>query len=375
MGKTESVAALIGRVYDAALDRSLWPEVLEQAARFVGGAAASIYSKDLVGGTANITYQHGLDAGYVNLYTQKFVRRVPASGYFEADVEKPLSSADIVGNKLIKTRFYKLWMRPQGLVDSLHVLLDKSRTDGTAFVVFRHERDGLVEAAPCMRMQLLAPHVRRAALIGKLIELKTAESAILADTLDTIGAGMFLVDARGIVVHANAAGQAMLAEGSVLRIVAGRLAAHDAREDHALHDSFLAAASGDSAIDLKGIAVPLAARGGGRFVAHVLPLTCGARGRAGKTYSAVAAVFAHKAAIDVPSAPEALAKTYRLTPAELRVLLAIVEVGGVPEIAEALGIAETTVKFHLRNLFAKTGAKRQAELVKLVAAFTNPLSH
>jgi DNA-binding CsgD family transcriptional regulator len=68
-----------------------------------------------------------------------------------------------------------------------------------------------------------------------------------------------------------------------------------------------------------------------------------------------------------------LAKTYHLTPTELRVLLGIVEVGGVPEVSGALGIAETTVKTHLGRLYEKTGASRQADLVKLVAGFRNPL--
>ncbi len=69
----------------------------------------------------------------------------------------------------------------------------------------------------------------------------------------------------------------------------------------------------------------------------------------------MAAVFVHKAALDTPSPPEVIAKAYKLTPTELRVLLAIVEVGGVPEVAEALGIAETTVKTHLGRVFEKTG--------------------
>jgi len=54
-------------------------------------------------------------------------------------------------------------------------------------------------------------------------------------------------------------------------------------------------------------------------------------------------------------------------------MLAIVEVGGVPEVSEALGVAETTVKTHLSRLFKKTNTNRQAELVKLVASYTNPL--
>ena len=69
-----------------------------------------------------------------------------------------------------------------------------------------------------------------------------------------------------------------------------------------------------------------------------------------------------------------IAKAYKLTPTELRVLLAIVEVGGGPEVAEALGIADGTVKSHLSRLFEKTGARRQADLVKLVAGFSTPLT-
>ena len=68
-----------------------------------------------------------------------------------------------------------------------------------------------------------------------------------------------------------------------------------------------------------------------------------------------------------------IARTYDLTPAELRVLLGVVEVGGVPEVAESLGLGETTVKTHLGRLFQKTGTARQAELVKLVAGFASPL--
>ena len=72
--------------------------------------------------------------------------------------------------------------------------------------------------------------------------------------------------------------------------------------------------------------------------------------------------------------PDVIGETYKLTPAELRVLTAIVEIGGVPEVAAALGVAETTVKTHVARLFEKTGTRRQAELVKLVAGFAMPLA-
>jgi DNA-binding CsgD family transcriptional regulator len=114
-------------------------------------------------------------------------------------------------------------------------------------------------------------------------------------------------------------------------------------------------------------------KAGDRYVGHVLPLTSGARRRAGRTYAAVAALLVRKAGLGVPSAFEVISKVFTLTPTELRVLLAIVEVGGTPEVAEALGVAVTTVKTHLGRLFEKTGTARQADLVKLVAAYATPL--
>jgi DNA-binding CsgD family transcriptional regulator len=240
-------------------------------------------------------------------------------------------------------------------------------------VVFRHERQGQVDDEMRRRMRLMVPHIRRAVLIGRVMHLRTAEAATFADTLDGISAAMFLVDARGRIVHANVSGHALLREGSLLRVAGGKLAASDASAEQALHEVFLAAGSGDAAVGSKGIDVPLVAREGERYVAHVLPLTSGARRRAGTCYAAVAALFVHKAALEAPSPPEAIAKTFKLTPSELRVLLGIVQVGSVPETAAALGMGKATVRTHLLRLYAKTGTGHQTELVKLVAGFTNPL--
>ena len=223
-------------------------------------------------------------------------------------------------------------------------------------------------------MGLLAPHFRRAVAIGKVIDLHKVEAAALADTLDGLVAGMFLVDAGGRLVHANASGHDMLAGRSVVQIIGSRFAAFDASADRALAEVFAAARVGDAAVGLGGVAVPMSARNGERYVAHVLPLTSGARRQAGVTYAATAAVFVRKATLDLPSPIETLAKVYHLSPAEVRVLFAIVEKGGVPEVAPMLGLSEPTVRSHLQHLFEKTGTNRQADLVKLVAVYMSPLA-
>ena len=43
-------------------------------------------------------------------------------------------------------------------------------------------------------------------------------------------------------------------------------------------------------------------------------------------------------------------------------------------VATAFGVADTTVRTHVNRLFEKTGATRQADLVKLAASYATPLT-
>src|SRR5262249_20877756 len=123
----------------------------------------------------------------------------------------------------------------------------------------------------------------------------------------------------------------------------------------------------------ESITLPFAAHDGERFVGHVLPLTAGRRRRTGIAYDATAVLFVTKASLDAPAAVDIVKKVFKLTPAELRVLLAVVELGCVSNTARHLDIAESTVKTHLGRIFAKTDTRRQPELVKPVGAFSSPL--
>lgn len=369
------LSALIGSIYDAVLEPALWTGVVERTGKFVGGVGASIFRQDSVRKTGNSYYHSGIDPRFERLYFEKYIKFDPLSAAYLTLKVGDVSSSSIIipPAEFFETRFYREWARPQGLVDNVFAILERSPTSIAAFIVFRHERDGLADDDARQLLGLIAPHLRRAVLIGKVIDLRTIEAATFADTLDGLNAGIFLVDATGRIVHANAAGHGILAVGDILRSFAGRLVAHDQQVDEVLHDAFKATEHGDGAIGTKGIAVPLIARDGERHVAHILPLTSGARRRAELAIAATAALFVQKAALEIPSRPEAIAKAYKLTPTELRVLLTLVEVGGGPEVAEVLGIADGTVKTHLSHLFQKTGVKHQVDLVRLVAGFSSPI--
>jgi DNA-binding CsgD family transcriptional regulator len=369
---TSEFSDLIGRIYDTALDLTLWPEVLADTARFLPGHSAALYVKDAASKSGGLHYDDGvIDAHYKQMYFDAYIKFDPVNcGHFFADVEVPMATADIVPyDEFVETRFYREWAQPQGLVDCLNVVIDESLTSSAIFGIFRNEQQGVIDDTARQRMRLIVPHIKRAVLIGRAIDYKTAQADTLAEALDSLSSSIFLVGEGGRLVQANAAGHVMLAEGAILRAKGGRLNAIDAAADKVLRDAFKRAEDGDAGLGTRAIAVTLVAADSISYLAHVLPLTSGARRKAGAGYSAVAAVFVRCVQLEGPAMPEVIGKLYDLTPSELRVLLAVYDTAGVSDIAATLGISEATAKTHLGKLFTKTGTKRQADLVKLVAGF------
>jgi DNA-binding CsgD family transcriptional regulator len=376
MDDREQLSTLIGDIYDAALDPEQRTRVLDKIARFTGGHSGGLLSKHCLSNSETLYCYVGADPESLQAYSESYPKLDPTANLPSFGVEQVVSTADLVPlEEFRRGRFYREWARPHGWVDIASAVIEKSATSCTFLSVARHKASGLVDNEMRRRMALVIPHVRRALLIGKTINLKQAEAACFSDILDGLGAGVLLVDAGARIVHANAAGNAILGAADFLRTVGGRLVAGEAPINEALREILVAAEAGDVVVGIKGIALPMRAHDGERYIAHVLPLTSGARRRAGLAYHAVAALFVRKAALRAFSPSKVIGEMYKLTPAELRVLLAIVDIGGAPEVAAALGVAVTTIKTHLSRLFEKTGVGRQADLVKLVAGFSTLLAN
>jgi DNA-binding CsgD family transcriptional regulator len=375
MNDSKQLPELIGEIYDAVIDPAQRNDVLDKIASFAGGHSGGLLSKHSLSKSEVLYCYVGADPNSLQVYSESYPKLDPTADSPSFRVEQVVSATDLVPyEEFRRGRFYREWARPHGWVDVASAVIEKSPLSCTFLSVVRHEANGLVDDEMRRRMALLIPHVRRALLIGKTIHRKQTEAVCFSDVLDGLSSGMILVDANGRIVHTNNAGNAILDAADFLRAVCGRLVASDLAINAALRENLVAASVGDAALGIKGIALPLTAHDGERYVAHVLPLTSGARRAAGLAYNAVAALFIRKAALEPFSPPEVIGEMYKLTPTELRVLLAIVDIGGVPEVAAALGVAVTTVKTHLSRLFEKTGVARQADLVKVVAGFSTPLA-
>jgi DNA-binding CsgD family transcriptional regulator len=376
MDEAEEMSELIGDIYDASLDPDRWDRVLERSTRFLKTATASIGSFDSLNRHLTFSKAWGYDPYYFQLFLDRYAKTNPVnSSAWMVQAGEVIAIGDMVPyEEYAASAIFREWGKPQGYIDGYQATLEKTATSHAFFHCIRHERHGRVDAEARRKLRLLTPHLQRAVLIGKVVDLHKFEAASLADTLDGLSAGMFLVDDDARLVHANVSGRAMLADGTVVAELGGRLSANDLQVDQGLREIFAAAGGGDDVLGERGIVIPIAAPHGSRFVAHVLGLTSGARRRTGISYSAAAAVFVREAALDLPHPIETLTNLYKFTPAETRVLMTIVEISGVPEVASALGISQTTVKTHLQHIFEKTGLNRQADLVKLVAEYMSPFS-
>jgi DNA-binding CsgD family transcriptional regulator len=366
---------LIGCIYDCIIDPSQWPATLERTARWVGVSAIGINVKNPARREVTFLCAWGGNPDYRQLYRETYFALNPAmtAGWF-VGLHEPVTCSGFAGrNEWLSCRMYREWMRPQAYLDACGLNLTKDATQHAMLSVIRSEDKGWFTQEEFDRLSRLSPHFRRAILIGDLLERRTLLRDEMAATLDLLTAGVVLVDANGVIIHANAAALRLLDDGAVVRRVGGSLSTHDPRRAKELHTAIAAAASEAGQGQASGVAIPIVGRADRELVAWVLPLTHGLRNEFAAPFSASVAVFLRDC--DAPAAlpGELFIRRYGITPAESRVLMMNVQGMSAADTAEALGISQATVKTHLKNLFAKTGAHRQSDLVRLAMAALPPV--
>jgi DNA-binding CsgD family transcriptional regulator len=362
--------SLIGDIYDTTFDQTLWEDTLQRIVDHTGAYSAGLVTKSATG-EIQVAHQVGVTPHFIQTYVDYYGQFDPTHSIRLLDVGKIHSTEDWMPmEEFRKSQFYQEWARPQRLDDAANILLD-SNSDG--FSYFCLMKGGFVDDNFRRTLAPIVPHLLRAVLIGKTLHQQTRIAAPIEHTLNELKAALFLLDASGGITHTNQSGHDILDRRDFLRVEQGRLVATDPLLNRILREAVLASILGDGATKSESIALPFVAHDGERFVGHLLPLTAGRRRKTGVAYDATAVLFVNKASLDSSAASDVIKKIFKLTPAEARVLLAVVELGSVSETSRNLDIAESTVKTHLGRIFTKTDTRRQADLVKLVAAFSSPV--
>ena len=372
----DELSALIGAIYDCALDRERWPNALDRVRTALDFANAVITLISHPSGVLLLNVSSGVEPYWQAKTIEYGAEAIEVWGGLEAILALPVDRPAVLSRlrnpaDWADNRFALEWARPQGLVDTLAVPLTLDRTAVGSVAFGRHESKGEIGNIEVEAARLLLPHLQRAVAIGRILEFRSLMNATVASALDALAAGVILVTADLGIVHANAAAQQMLAHGDPVRANRGRVSVRPSPVEAALAAAVRQAADDPASLGRRGLGLPLPANAAPGMI-HVLPLRIGSL-LPDVSSRAVAAIF-----VAVPEAPvclpiEALAALYDLTSAEARVFNAIAAGHTRAEAARLLDIGEETVKTHLSHIFLKTGTRRQADLVALKASLTLPL--
>ena len=370
----EKFSEIVGALYDAAIEPPLFSTVMEQIKTFLDAAVVVLFAEDAVTNAGALVAHSAMNPHWSQKYFDTYmainpVRAPSLPSVRTGDTFNTLTY--LTDEEFRNSRYYREWFAPVGYLDTVSTVLERSSFSFGLFSAVRHADRGYATQMDIDRVNLLAPHLRRAVGIAQLIDLKSLELQQLEAFIDQLATPVIFSDHKGKIVHANGAAVALLDKGDVIAQRRHHLVVK-APDAAVLMSTALAATDGAGLDRHSDGAAIIMAEKSCRYIAHVLPLRSGRRTMAGRQIGASAAIFIRDLGIDVPSAAASLQQLFNLTPRELTVLLSVAAGNSASATSAILGLSEDTIKTHLKSGFRKVGVHKQSELAALVANVTNP---
>ena len=210
----------------------------------------------------------------------------------------------------------------------------------------------------------LLPHIRQSVRVLQVLAGAGALGATLTELLDITGADIIQLDGRGRIVAANDRARDVLRTGDGLFDEGGFLYARTPQDNATLQGLLTRAlppfgvqGAGGSMIVRRSASMP-------PLVLHVNPV--GRQDTDFRVWPVAALVLVVDPASGTGIEPDVAAAALGLTGMEGRVAVLLARGMSVREVAAATGRGESTIRSHVKHMFAKHGLSRQAELVRLV---------
>ncbi len=376
----ERLSALVGMIYDAAIDPTLWLAAMEaiRAELNFHNSTLNLQALPSMAMLTNVTSNVPPEYLRVMERPDTGAQVIEAWGgvatLLSLSVDRPIVLTAVNPDfdpHTTSNRYFVDFARPQRIVDVLSICLARDAGALGTVAFGRHEDAGPIGEREVAVATLLIPHLQRAATINRMLDMAALKQASFAGTLDALATAVVLVGAGRQILYANPAAQRMLDCSQPIWSSNGVLAATTSGATRALAVAISHAAGQEGALARRGLGIPLREPDGASGVLHVMPL--GAR-RTELDRDAVAAVFVTDIATPFVAPTQMVAALFDLTPAEARVFALIVARHTLVETAAALGIERSTVKTHLLRLYDKIGVRRQSELVQVAASLAPPIA-
>jgi DNA-binding CsgD family transcriptional regulator/PAS domain-containing protein len=358
-------AAFLDLLYGAAVEQGDWERVIARFADLIGGAKAWKPDLNVAGGGRSVIAR--IDPTAQDAYFQYYWTRNP---FVRQVAERPTAPWPLTvrtdedtfpKDELVRTEYYNDFLKPQDMHSLLIVRLGREGGLLSTLNVTRPVHAGRFERSGLEIARQLHPHLVRAFNLSAKFTGLGAFAAGMVEVLDSSAHGILLLDDAGRVRHANTAAERLLKEAGGLCVVGGRLSAAQGEPARRL-DALVGQAArgpvragGSMALPTPGRALPLSLT--------VAPLRS-ERLLGGAAPTVLVCVTDLEAGVSLPQ--QKLRDLFGLTPAETRLALAMFEGLAPRDAAERFGISPHTAHAQLARIFEKTGASRQADLVRLM---------
>ena len=249
--------------------------------------------------------------------------------------------------------------------DSLTVRLDGPEGSRIVWVVANPVGDDGWTRARVEGVERLAPHLRQFVRVRQaLVDARALGASALA-LLDDVRSTVIGLDRRARLTAVSDRARILLRGRDGLWDEGGRLRASFGEEDAKLQRLLAQALPFHGGTGASGSMLVSRSESMTRLAVHVNPVSEGGEGARRSRLGALVLVV-DPVARDVD--PDLVGELLGLTRAESDLALLLAQGRTVREVAVATGRSETTVRWHVRQIFAKHGLSRQVELVQLVSS-------
>lgn len=370
-------SALIERIYEAALQPARWADIPQPVAELHSSPQSILFAVRRTGREEGFAYPFGITSSAMETWASGtaqdniwVINGFKKGLFVRGNVVRDRDLAS--DEELLASDYYQRFLKPQ---DSRYLLsgIVFDGTDGlppTICSVIRGHRHKPFSAAHVRTHKLITDHISKA--MGSMWRLRAKDMKIASTqaALDLLGTAVILLGANGTVGFVNRAGRELLkaADGIALRATASgdRLVVDSPREqallEHMLAQTVASNRVAGSGHFSEGMRISRSS-GHPDLVLQLAPL---AESNAFGPDEYRAVCFLTDLMASGRLDESMLRAMFELSPAEVRLAEELLSGDSVAQIAQRLGVSARTLRFQLASIFDKTGARRQAQLMKLL---------
>jgi DNA-binding CsgD family transcriptional regulator len=369
MYSAEQLGSLVESVYDASIDGSRWPDFLTQLAQQLGGILPTLFIHDTRAHSGALAINVGYEAGTVRSYKEHFAERnlwLRSGTHLLTPGSVRTSHIMCSRQAFLASEWYADYCRPLNISQGIGATIHKDSMVTSNVAIFAGDDRAEFGGEEIALLKALMPHMQRALKIHMHLAEASLKQGEFVEAMEPLAVGVILVTASRQILFANRSARRLLDNRDGLMIDRQGLRAMRSRETNAL--SVLIGCTvgsyGQGQSQSSGGLNITRPNGRRALQVQVSPIRPQQSLHLGER--AVAAIYVTDPE-QVSERPEVvLIRLYGLTPAEAKVAALIVRGMSARQAAEGLAISYNTVKSHLKRVFAKTGTKRQGDLIRLI---------